>query len=210
MKIIIDTDICKVEGYSIAEILYLIALYYGNQINDPIVEKLHKLGLINVNELQEDPENFRYKDCYISINGENLVQTLLFKSKKSTEGKSVKDNKCIYYLDIAKAMQKEFPEGKKAGTNYQWRDSSTIIADRLMKLFAKSPITPTKEEIISATKAYVQSFNGNYTYMQLLKYFISKKTLKGSQYEDSSQLLSYMENAGQEHTTNHDWTSILR
>lgn len=211
MKIVIDTETCKEAGYSIAEILYMLALYYNNQINDAIVEKLNRLGYVNIESLQDEPEVFRYKKCYISREGESLIREILFDSNKNNqEGKTAKDNIYLYYLDIAKAIQQEYPTGKKAGTNYLWRDSSTIIAGRLMRLFSKYPEPPKKEDVVQATKIYVQSFNGNYTYMQLLKYFISKKVLKDGQYEDSSQLLSYMENAGQENISNQDWTTTLR
>lgn len=211
MKIVIDTEVCKTAGYSIAEVLYMLSLYYNNQINDAIVNKLNRLGYVNVEELQDDAELFPYKKCYISREGESVIRELLFDSKKvSQEGKTTKDNIYLYYLDIAKAIQAEYPTGKKEGTNYQWRDSSSIIASRLMKLFDKYPEPPKKEDVVKATKEYVQSFNGNYTYMQLLKYFISKKVLKDGQYEDSSQLLSYMENSGQDSMSNRDWTSTLR
>lgn len=213
MKIIIDTNISNTEGYSLSEILYLISLYYNNQINDAVVEKLHHLGLVNVRKMEEpdEVENFRYKNCYISVKGGDLITRVLYESnKESIKDKSPKSNEFIYWQDVAKAMQKEYPTGKKPGTNYQWRDSSTIIADRLKKVFNRIPDKYSKEAIVAATKSYVQSFNGNYTYMQLLKYFISKKVPKDGQYEDSSQLLSYLENAGQECITNQDWTSTLR
>lgn len=211
MKIVIDTDICKVAGYSLSEILYLLSLYYNSQINDAVVNKLHRLGYVNVKDVQDDPELFSFKDCYISIEGGKLIQSILFDSNKVNQsGKTTKDNEFLYYLDIAKAMQLEYPTGKKAGTSYTWRDSSTIIADRLMKLFTKINMKPNKEDVVAATKAYVQSFNGNYTYMQLLKYFISKPVNIDGQCVKNSQLLSYMENAGQDNISNQDWTSSLR
>lgn len=211
MKIVIDTEVCKTAGYSIAEVLYLLSLYYNNQINDAIVDKLNRLGYVNIESIEDDPEIFSNKKCYISIEGSKVIKTLLFESNKQNQvGKTKNDNIYIYYQDIARAIQNEYPTGKKPGTNYQWRDSSSIIAGRLMKLFKDYPEPPKKEDIVKATKSYVQSFNGNYTYMQLLKYFISKKVLKDGQYEDSSQLLSYMENAGQESMDNREWTTTLR
>ena len=47
--------------------------------------------------------------------------------------------------------------------------------------------------------------------MQLLKYFICKRTTGfGNATEDNSQLLSYIENEGQEDSINNDWTSELK
>jgi hypothetical protein len=58
------------------------------------------------------------------------------------------------------------------------------------------------EEIIAATKKYVDSFGGNYMYMQLLKYFIWKNKVSGAELidgrlvgevEKQSQLAAYIE-----------------
>ena len=69
----------------------------------------------------------------------------------------------------------------------------------------------TDEQAINATRKYVNSFNGDYQYMQLLKYFICKRTTGfGNATEDNSQLLSYIENEGQEDNINNDWTSELK
>ena len=48
--------------------------------------------------------------------------------------------------------------------------------------------------------------------MQLLKYFISKNVVKGGEVEETSQLLSYVENAGQEDKQQMtiDWETELR
>lgn len=213
MKFVLDTDVMKVKGYSPAEILYMLSLYCNNPINDAVLTKLHHLGLIAVKQFEEEPEFFSMASCYITDRGGSLIQEVLFNSGKENEkGVTTKDNVYDMYFNIAKAMQEIYPSGKKAGTNYQWRDSATIIASRLKKLFENPAckIKPEKEAIVAATKAYVQSFNGNYTYMQLLKYFISKKISKDGQWEESSQLLAFIENAGQENHVNRDWTSILR
>ena len=64
-------------------------------------------------------------------------------------------------------------------------------------------------QIINATKKYIESFNGDYKYAQLLKYFISKK-VDG---EKGSRLFAYIENADQEdlgNENNVDWTNALK
>lgn len=53
--------------------------------------------------------------------------------------------------------------------------------------------------IIDATKKYVESFNGSYEYMRLLKYFIWKDEKKlnsdgGYYVEEASDLASFIEN----------------
>jgi hypothetical protein len=78
-------------------------------------------------------------------------------------------------------------------------------------LVAKYGYTFTEEEAITATKAYIQSFNGDYRYMQLLKYFILKSVNNPSgDVEIKSEFMSYIENAGQEDSLGDDWTAELR
>ena len=78
-----------------------------------------------------------------------------------------------------------------------------------MKLVAKYNVEFTDEEAVDATKRYIASFNGNYRYMQILKYFISKqKPVEGASAEQNSQFLSFLQN--EEGTTeNQDWTANL-
>ena len=60
-----------------------------------------------------------------------------------------------------------------------------------------------------------KKFNGDYTYMRILKYFIWKDEKKLNQngelyIEETSDLASYIENEGQEDSIENDWTSTLR
>ena len=67
----------------------------------------------------------------------------------------------------------------------------------------------TDEQIINATQKYINSFNGNYTYLKLLKYFIWKdERLKGESVQ--SLLADFIENESSEDTTNTDWTVELK
>ena len=68
----------------------------------------------------------------------------------------------------------------------------------------------TDEQIVQAAEKYVQGFNGNYQYMRLLKYFIFKEKVGANgEVEGDSELISYIENAGQEEDLKNDWTSSL-
>ena len=52
---------------------------------------------------------------------------------------------------------------------------------------------------------------GNYRYMRLLKYFIFKESLNANnEVEGGSELLTYIENEGQEDTLKDNWTSTLK
>ena len=63
-----------------------------------------------------------------------------------------------------------------------------------------------------ATKKYVDSFKGDYRYMQLLKYFILKKNT--NTLEENSQFLSYLENLNDvdidTDNQSNDWTIELK
>ena len=76
------------------------------------------------------------------------------------------------------------------------------VSNKLKRFFVYFGETYSDSQIISATKRYVQSFNGDYRYMRLLKYFIWKndkvKTDSGVSIEQVSDLASYIENEGQE------------
>ena len=51
------------------------------------------------------------------------------------------------------------------------------------------------------------TFNGDYTYMQLLKYFILKSLPDG---EIKSDFMSYIENEGQEDELSDNWLTEMR
>ena len=90
-----------------------------------------------------------------------------------------------------------------------WRDSVPLITKRLKAFIKKYGDNYTDKEIIEATKKYVESFNGDYRYMQLLKYFILKRVnTQDGEIEDTSQLLSYLSNTGEDLTD--DWNTSLK
>ena len=112
---------------------------------------------------------------------------------------------------LATRLKEIFPKGKKSGTNYYWSDGIALIIRRLKVFFKKYGSKYTDEQIIQATEKYVQGFNGDYQYMRLLKYFIFReKTGAGGDVEGDSELISYIENSGQEDELNNNWTSTLK
>ena len=199
MNFIINTDEIKAKGIPIGELLYLLALYLKDDIREEELTNLHNKGLV-VKELPIDGHKYS-----ISKKGITLVEQVLLNS----EFKSNETNKGRYEL-LAEKLRELYPSGKKPGTNYQWRDSNAIIAKKLKALVKKYGETFTDEEAIDATKRYVESFNGNYQYMQLLKYFISKRKVIDGEIEESSQLLSFIENKEQVNTITDDWTTELK
>ena len=106
-------------------------------------------------------------------------------------------------------MQNEYPKGRKDGTNYNWRGAVAVNAARLKTLVQRYGVSLNKEDVVQATRNYVQSFSGDYRYMQILKYFIFKNETRNGSVEFESQLMSYIENLGQEDTMKNDWTNNL-
>ena len=107
-----------------------------------------------------------------------------------------------------------YPKGKKEGTNAYWRGNLKDNTLRMKKFFKLYGNKFTKEDIINAATNYVQSFNGQYGYMRVLKYFIWKDERKtdgeGKLYvEEVSDLATYIENAGEEQSKQ-DWELSLR
>lgn len=115
--------------------------------------------------------------------------------------------------NLAKELMELFPKGKKEGTTTYWRGNMNDTKLKLKKFFKLYGECPD-EKIIDATRKYVESFNGDYRYMRVLKYFICKSDHKlredGTYYiEEVSELASYIENDGQDSTTNKEWTVNL-
>ena len=163
MKYIIDTEILEREGIGLDEALYLLSVYKKKPINFNTIQKAKVENKILKFENSRDPVK-------ITPKGQSYIESILAKSKIHVSSDNLER-----YRTLADKMREVYPKGLKPGTNYQWRDSTAIIADRLMKLVAKYNIEFTDEEAVDATKRYIASFNGNYRYMQILKYFISKQ-----------------------------------
>lgn len=137
----------------------------------------------------------------LSNNTRNLVSSIIIDSDKETINKEEE------FLDVAESLRELYPKGKKPGTTYMWKDSNTIIAQKLKTLVVKFGYKFTKEQAIDATKRYIDSFKGDYRYMQLLKYFILKTDRSIG--EVRSDFMSYIENAGQEEVDS-NWLSEIR
>lgn len=96
--------------------------------------------------------------------------------------------------ELSEKLRKEFPEGKKEGTTQYWRGSNIEIYKKLDTLIKKYNFKFTEQQAINAVRKYVDSFNGNYKYMQLLKYFILKNIVTPNGTEIKSSFMEYIEN----------------
>jgi hypothetical protein len=160
MNITINEKLLEQYNLSVEEflILYICSKNYNiKELLDTIIAK----GYANKDVFNE------YK-AVVSDNIKNLIVDIIINSDKKIIDKE-KD-----FLALANKMRDLYPSGKKPGTNYSWKDSGIVIAQKLKTLVVKFGCSFTEKEALDATKKYIESFNGNYTYMQLLKYFILK------------------------------------
>lgn len=198
MKLTIDSEVCEKNGLTLNEFLVLYLTSNKVDINKEI-ESLVNKGVASRDLFSEGNLIFGSKD-------KDLVTKIIVDSDKEVQDNTLRLN------ELAKALQELYPQGKKEGTQYYWRDSTNVIEKKLKSLVKKYGNCFTNEQAIAATKKYVDSFNGNYHFMQLLKYFISKNVVKGGEVEEQSQLLSYIENMNQSDTQqlSIDWDVELR
>ena len=187
MKYVIDTDVCIREQVSLPIVLYTMLVQSGANLEE-----------VKKDALQNEVVVERGEELLVTEAWADKVARILLLSDKEVPKEDRLDA-------LAVALMEVFPKGKKEGTSVYWKG-------KFFKLYGN---TYTDEQIITAAKHYVASFNGNYAYMRALKYFIWKDERKidsdGNGYiEEVSDLATYIENAGQEETTSQDWDLTLK
>lgn len=199
MKLFVDTD--KVDkDIGVDGLLYLTALYLGCVINKETIDKLNNKGLIFINSFEDGIPD----DVSPTKESAEIVEGTY--ANMEISGKEDDDR----FNNLADKLRELFPTGRKPGTQLQWRDSTKIIAQRLKIFVKKFDVKFTDEQAIEATKKYISGFNGNYQFMQVLKYFIMKAGKEDGTSVVNSQLLSYMENTDCTDNLSDDWTSTLK
>lgn len=200
-KYVIDEEICKKYHLDINLVFTVLLLNTGSDYEKSIKELLDREILIE----KKDLLGTRY---LITPRWVDVISSILLDSEKENL------NEFDARLEtLAKELINIFPTGKKAGTTMYWRGNTKEIKLKLKKFFKRYNDTYTDEQIINATKAYVNSFNGNYSFMRVLKYFIWKDERKldsdGNGFiEEVSDLATFIENAGQINNTN--WMETIR
>lgn len=196
MTITLTEDACKAFGVSVGEALYLLAIGSGLDLEEA-EKSMRAKGYV------KKPSNTLLSlPLRLTTKGKEVITGIIADSTpKGTDAR---------LISLAQELREVFPKGKKDGTNNYWSDGATIIVRRL-KLFFKKYGDFTNDQILTAARKYVESFNGNYQFMRTLKYFIFKdaRGLEGN-IENTSELLTYIENEGQEETLGNDWTSTLK
>ena len=191
-KVSINKDVLEKNNLSMDEFLVLLLTYNKANIQE-VKQSLVEKGLADFSVFDDE--------LVISSTTKDLITSITIDSDVKVISKDKE------FKELADKLKELFPKGKKAGTTYMWRDSTAVIARKLKTLVVKYDYQFTEEQAIKATKAYVESFNGDYTYMQLLKYFILKSLPDG---EIKSDFMSYIENEGQEDELSDNWLNEMR
>lgn len=194
-RIILSIEGCSKNQVSLGEVLMLLA--HLNKIElkkaqDLLIEK----GYITA----ERDDLFQQNGWRVTRKGSELIDSVVIDSEDSEKS----DNEI---LALAEKLKEIYPAGRKDGTSNYWAEGKALIAKRLKAFFKKYGTDYTNEQIITATRKYVESFNGNYQFMRTLKYFIFKDKDVAGEREYSSDLLNFLENAGNEEVLKDDWMS---
>lgn len=198
MTISINDSVCSKYGLKEEELLTLLLIKSGVHI-PTILEDLEKSKKI-VRDV--------FGNYLITQRWNDVADSVILDSDKNVKSDS-------YLEELALKLATIFPKEKKAGTCHYFRGNKKDNILKLKKFFKLYGNTYTEEQILTAAKNYVDSFNGNYQYMRILKYFIWKDEIKinadGKKFvEETSDLASWIENAGQEECLSNDWTSTLK
>lgn len=196
MTITIDEEVCKNWGLTMPEVLAIVLVKTGADIPMLFANLEDKKALV--------------KDIFnkylVTLGYDERVASVLLDSDKDRQPQDRIEL-------LAGQMMELFPALKKAGSSQYFRGNKKDITLRLKEFFKLYGNKFSNDQILDATKKYVESFNGNYTYMRVLKYFIWKDEKRvnsdGEGYVDEvSDLASYIENDGKEF--NKEWTANIR
>ena len=196
MNITINDDVCTKYGLSLPELLVILALKY-DKIENTIASLKSKEAIVS-----------DVSDGYlVTQRWDDVASSILLDSDTDRQSPDRIANLAIKLMEI-------FPKEKKSGTNHYFRGNTKDITLKLKKFFKLYGNKYSDEQVLNAAQAYVSSFNGNYTYMRILKYFIWKDEKKmnedGERYiEETSDLASWIENAGSENS-NQNWEVELK
>lgn len=197
MNISISEDICKKNSLELEEVLAILLIKTGTDI-----PKLFA-------KLEEEKKVVKdiFNNYLVTQRWDDVTSTILLDSDKEKQSPERLENLAIQLAEI-------FPKEKKTGTCHYFRGNKKDTILRLKKFFKRYG-KYTDQQILDAARKYVASFNGDYTYMRVLKYFIWKDEKKldaeGNKYVDeTSDLSNWIENEGSEDKLSNDWTSTLK
>lgn len=200
MKYTIDTKVLKESHITLPEILMLMLVKTG--ADPPTIVS----NLLSKEMITTDKTNELFPRLCITPHYNDLLSNILLDSDKDHQS----DGRII---TLAEKLMDVFPKGKKEGSTVYWRGNLKDTSLRLKKFFKLYGNKYTDEDILNAAQRYVDTFNQDYRFMRVLKYFIWKDEVKCidgvNQVVETSDLASYIENANQEDEISDNWTTNL-
>lgn len=185
MQLTINENICKNKGLNVDELLCILLIRTNGKIVELINNMLSKEILVK--DLFDDG------NLLVTQRWNQICDKILLSGDKEIPNEQDIDK-------LAVQMARLFPSGIKDGTNVYWKGNKKDTILKLQKFF-KLYGGYTSEQILQATQRYIDSFNGQYQTMRVLKYFILK--------DNESDLATQLENIDQENVRN-DWNIELR
>jgi hypothetical protein len=189
MKITIDEKVCIKHKMTIQEsLLALVTRSLGKTFTiDGLLDNMVEREILVKN-----------KDDYaVTQHWSDVLDEII----SDSSGKVEKSDEEL--LQLAQQMRELYPQGKMKDrfgrmTPYYYRCNNSEVVKKLKKFFTIFG-NVSDEDILDATRRYVASFQGNYTGMRLIKYFILKDDVKPSEdgtghVEQISDLATFLEN----------------
>lgn len=173
MQLTIKDNVCKKKGLSLEEVLCILLLRQKVNLSELVNEMLQKEILVR--------DLFNDGHYLVTQRWSNVCDSILL-----AEDEEIPNEKDIDKLAVK--MAGIFPQGIKPGTHVYWKGNKkdTILKlQKFFKLYGNFPF----DDILKATQNYVDSFNGDYQTMRVLKYFILK--------DNESDLATQLENINQ-------------
>ena len=196
--ICLNEEAIRQNGMCLGEVLLMLAICNKADLKKAEVSLIQKGFITAARNENGQPIGWR-----LTNEGSRMIDSVILDSSKEQEPQD-------RLINLATRLKAIFPKGKKTGTNYYWAEGVPLIIRRLKLFFRKYGNEFTDEQIVQAAEKYVEGFNGNYTYMRLLKYFIFKEKIGAAgEVEGDSELISYIENADQVDDLREDWTTQL-
>lgn len=186
----IDERICEKYNLSLEETLALMLVKSCDSIQDLIASLIQKGAIV-----QSEGRNL------ITMGYDDRLSNVLLDSEVGAPSEERIGNLAVQLMEI-------FPKLKKT-KNIYFRGNKKDVSLKLKKFFKRYG-SYSDEEILDAAKRYVESFNGDYTYMRILKHFIWKDERKvdeeGKGYtEEVSDLATWIENADATDSSDDTW-----
>lgn len=200
MTLHFNSDICEKCGLTLDEALILASLnpknteeLYNHLVSEGLITKINNNLFTTWGKFALTPK------------GIEVINNIVLDSDSNISGYQNR------IKELALKLRALYPLGKIPGTPYSYRGNTADIEKKLKSFFKRYGDNFTDEQIIEATKSYIDSFNGNYTYLKLLKYFIWKDERRDGEIIQSSLLADLIEGKNEGLLENNsDWTLNIR